>query len=242
LVSPQPATAQEPTAQSSDAQPRAISVVQPNYSERARTAGIEGTVLLEVLIGADGHVKNAEIREGLDPDLDENALAAVRQWRFEPGTPDRQPVRTTVQMNFKLDGLRTGVVGGVPGGVIGGVPGGVIGGVPGGVITEVVSASPQDQRVYDAHEKGVTMPKVMYKVDAKYSQAARDAGVEGTVVVYVEVAPDGRAHNMHIERGLHADLDKNTLDAISNWRFKPATKDGKPVTVHATVETNFRLK
>jgi protein TonB len=139
-------------------------------------------------------------------------------------------------------GVIGGIVGGVPGGVIGGVVGGLVGGVKGAVVTGVAGGVPQDDRVHDAHEEGVTMPTVLHKEDPQYTEAAKDEKVEGTVVVYIEVGPDGRAHNQHIERSLHPDLDKNAMDAISNWRFKPATKDGKAITVHATVEINFQLK
>jgi TonB family protein len=57
----------------------------------------------------------------------------------------------------------------------------------------------------------------------------------------VEVHPDGRAHNLQIERALDPGLDQNALEAVSAWRFQPATKDGRPVAVKATIEINFRL-
>ena len=61
------------------------------------------------------------------------------------------------------------------------------------------------------------------------------------MVLSVEVGPDGLAHNARVLRGLGLGLDENAIDAISQWRFRPAVKDGQPVTVPATIEVNFRL-
>ena len=95
--------------------------------------------------------------------------------------------------------------------------------------------------VHDASEEGVHPPRVVSKVDAKYTKAARKAKIQGAVVVKLEVHPDGRAHNMRIERSVDPGLDRRALDAISQWTFAPATKDGEPVAVEATIEVNFRL-
>ena len=99
----------------------------------------------------------------------------------------------------------------------------------------------QDSQVHRVSEPGVVAPKVLSKVDPAYTPEAKDAKVEGTVVVDVEVHPDGRAHNLKIQQPLDPGLDKNALDAISAWQFQPATKNGKPVAVKATIEINFKL-
>jgi TonB family protein len=99
----------------------------------------------------------------------------------------------------------------------------------------------QDRQIHRVSEPGVNAPKVVYKVDPNYTQEARDAKIEGTVVVNVEVHPDGKAHNLRVERTLDPGLDQKALDAISAWRFQPATKNGKPIAVKATIEINFKL-
>lgn len=103
------------------------------------------------------------------------------------------------------------------------------------------SSRPSPPVVYDVSEEGVHPPKVVSKVDPKYTKAARKAKIEGAVVVKLEVHPDGRAHNMRIERSIDPGLDRKALEAISHWTFAPATKDGAPVAVAATIEVNFRL-
>jgi TonB family protein len=88
---------------------------------------------------------------------------------------------------------------------------------------------------------GVTPPKVLSKLDPEYTDEARAALLEGAEVVTVEIGTDGLAHNAQVLQGLGLGLDENGLDAISQWRFQPGIKDGRPVTVMATIEINWRL-
>ncbi|MGO9262116.1 MAG: TonB family protein [Bryobacteraceae bacterium] len=88
---------------------------------------------------------------------------------------------------------------------------------------------------------GVSAPVLLYKVEPEYTEEARAAKYQGTVLVYVEVGPNGLAHNMQVVRGLGLGLDEKAIEAVSKWRFKPGQKEGQPVTVQATIEVNFRL-
>ena len=88
---------------------------------------------------------------------------------------------------------------------------------------------------------GVTAPSLIYKVEPEYSEEARKAKYQGVVVIYVEVQPNGRAQNMRVIQSLGLGLDEKALEAVKKWRFRPGSKDGKPVTVVATVEVSFRL-
>jgi TonB family protein len=88
---------------------------------------------------------------------------------------------------------------------------------------------------------GVTPPVMILKREPKYTPGATSDHIQGTVVLYCEVGPDGEAHNMKVVRSLRPDLDANAIEAVRGWRFKPGEKDGKPVTVAATIEVNFRL-
>jgi TonB family protein len=134
-------------------------------------------------------------------------------------------------------GVIGGVIGGIPGGVSGGVIGGVVGGVPG---VGMVAAGPQSPRVYKIGD-GVSAPQVVHKVDPEYTKEARDAKIEGTVVVQTEIHTDGRAHNTRVVRSLEPGLDHNAIEAIAQWEFEPGKKDGEPVAVHATIEINYKL-
>jgi TonB family protein len=99
------------------------------------------------------------------------------------------------------------------------------------------TSSPDAQRV----GSGVSAPVLLYKSEPEYTQEARAAKYQGTVLVYVEVGPDGFAHNMQVVRGLGLGLDEKAVEAVGKWHFKPGSKNGVPVTVQATIEVNFRL-
>ncbi len=87
----------------------------------------------------------------------------------------------------------------------------------------------------------VTQPVLVQKVEPAYTEEARAAKYSGTVVLFVEIGPDGMARNMRVVRGLGLGLDEKAVEAVSHWQFQPGMRNGQPVTVQATVEVNFRL-
>jgi periplasmic protein TonB len=88
---------------------------------------------------------------------------------------------------------------------------------------------------------GVSAPKVLYDPDPEYSEEARKAKYQGTVVLWLVVAPDGHPQQIRVQRALGMGLDEKAVEAVRNWRFEPAKKDGQPVPVMINVEVNFRL-
>jgi len=88
---------------------------------------------------------------------------------------------------------------------------------------------------------GVSAPGVLFKVEPEYSEEARKAKWQGTVVLSVVVDDQGRPRDVKVLRSLGLGLDQKAMDAVSQWKFKPGTKDGTPVPVIATIEVNFRL-
>ena len=88
---------------------------------------------------------------------------------------------------------------------------------------------------------GVSMPLLMYKIDPEYSDEARKAKFQGTVVLTAIVDTDGIAKNIKVMRPLGLGLDEKAIEAIKKWRFRPGVKDGKLVAVFITIEVNFRL-
>lgn len=89
----------------------------------------------------------------------------------------------------------------------------------------------------------LTRPSVVIaKCAPQYTEEARRAKVEGTVVLYVRIGPDGRAANtFRVQHSLGPGLDEKAMEVVKQWRFRPGMKDGKVVTVPATIEVNFRL-
>jgi TonB family protein len=88
---------------------------------------------------------------------------------------------------------------------------------------------------------GVKPPALLQKAEPEYTEDARVAKFQGTVVIYAEIGTDGLAHNQQIVRGLGLGLDEKAMEAIAKWRFRPGVKDGSPVPVAATIEVNFRM-
>jgi protein TonB len=123
-------------------------------------------------------------------------------------------------------GIGSGSGGGVGSGKGGGFGPGEGGGVGGGVY-----------RVGG----GVTAPVVIFRRDPEYSEEARKAKYQGTVLLAIEVSPDGRAQNVRVVRSLGLGLDEKAMEAVKQWKFKPGYRNGQAVTVAATVEVNFRL-
>jgi protein TonB len=87
-----------------------------------------------------------------------------------------------------------------------------------------------------------TNPKVLYKVDPQYTEAARTAKVSGSVLLKLTVDENGDAQDIQVEKSLDEGLDQNAIQAVREWRFAPATEAGKAVATVAQIEVNFRLQ
>jgi len=74
-----------------------------------------------------------------------------------------------------------------------------------------------------------------------YTEAAREAKIEGRVVLWLIVNTQGMAEGIRIQKSLDPGLDRSAAEAVSRWKFAPATKDGRPVAVMINVEVNFKL-
>lgn len=84
--------------------PILIYKLEPEFSPEARQAKHQGTVVLSLVVGADGRTRAIHVARSLGMGLDEKAIEAVRQWRFEPGMKDGKPVAVavSVEVNFRL--------------------------------------------------------------------------------------------------------------------------------------------
>ncbi len=88
---------------------------------------------------------------------------------------------------------------------------------------------------------GVSAPSVLFKVEPEYSEEARKAKFQGTVVLSVVVDEKGNPKDLKIMRALGLGLDQKAIEAVEKWKFRPGLKDGHAVPVYATIEVNFRL-
>ncbi len=88
---------------------------------------------------------------------------------------------------------------------------------------------------------GVLAPKPISTPDPQYTEQARQSKYEGTCILAMVVGPDGKPHDIRVQRGLGMGLDQKAIEAVQQWRFEPATKDGRPVAVQISVEVSFKL-
>ena len=91
---------------------------------------------------------------------------------------------------------------------------------------------------------GVTLPVVVSEVKPDYTPEAKAARIEGLVVLDAVVLSDGKVGDVTVSRSLDSTfgLDQQAVKAAKAWKFKPGTKDGKPVAVRISLEMTFTLK
>ncbi|HUC29039.1 MAG TPA: TonB family protein [Candidatus Acidoferrum sp.] len=131
----------------------------------------------------------------------------------------------------------TGVVGGVPGGVPGGSMGGVIGSVLSSTPTVAPKiAAPQRVRVSSGVQSGL----LIRKVNPAYPPLARQARIQGTVILQALISKDGNIENLQLISG-HPMLAPSAIEAVKQWKYKPYLLNGEPVEVETQVQVNFTL-
>jgi TonB family protein len=101
----------------------------------------------------------------------------------------------------------------------------------------------QAKKVYRAGD-GITLPAVIYEVKPDYTREAMQQGIQGSVVMAVVVLEDGDVGDIRIASSLDAEygLDSQAVSAMRQWKFRPGSKDGKPVAVEVHVQMTFTLK
>lgn len=88
---------------------------------------------------------------------------------------------------------------------------------------------------------GISAPTAISAPDPDYTEEARRAKKQGTCVLWLIVDSTGHPRDIRVIRGLGFGLDAKALDAVKQWRFQPALKDGRPVDVQISVEVEFHL-
>lgn len=162
-----------------------------------------------------------------------------------PTAPKTPPKPVVEQPNFTApievpeeitpeEGLDLGVEGGVAGGVEGGVPGGVVGGVVGGL----PDAPPPQQAVRVGGQ--IKEPKKLKNINPVYPDIAKQARVQGVVILECTISPQGKVTDVKLLRGIPL-LDQAAIDAVKQWVYTPTLLNGVPVPVIMTVTVNFRL-
>ena len=109
------------------------------------------------------------------------------------------------------------------------------------LLTQVLPEGSQGEEVFQIGEL-TDPPTVLFKVDPQYSEEARKAQYQGTVVLEAIVRSDGTVEILRVVRSLGFGLDDKAIEAVRQWRFRPGTRNGEPVDVTLTIEVNFNLR
>jgi TonB family protein len=88
---------------------------------------------------------------------------------------------------------------------------------------------------------GISAPQAVSTPDPEYTEEARMAKTQGKCILWLIVDDTGKPRNIKVVRGLGFGLDTKAIEAVQQWRFQPALKDGKPVNVQISVEVGFHL-
>jgi len=153
-------------------------------------------------------------------------------------TPTKIPKK--IQMLKEDEGPPTSGIAGVVGGVPGGVPGGAIGGVLGSVIATPTAVPKAATPVRVRVSQGVSQGLLIHQVKPAYPPLARQARIQGTVVLQAVIGKDGSIQNLKVVSG-HPMLAPAALEAVKQWRYKPYYLNGEPVEVDTTINVNFTL-
>jgi TonB family protein len=201
------------------------SYVLPEYPEEARLKGLDGEVLLEVRVLADGTVDRVTVKEDVPgfPFFGKNAVEAVRQWRFEPATRSGKPVETTVDVpiHFRLGDEKAAKAATSPEG------------------------SASARRPVIEYPDGLALPEIIPASCPRpeYPEVAREAGLQGEVLLDIRVAVDGSVADVVVQDGVraHPALVESAIKTVQDWILKPAERDGEPVEFWVTVPIVFNL-
>lgn len=228
-----------------------VSKVNPVYPQEARDQGIGGTVVLHAIIGQDGTIQQLSVISG-PPTLVGSAVDAVKQWVYKPYLLNGQPteVDTTITVNYNLG--NSAQPGSDPQPQANNINDDV-----GRRIHEQLRSEIQQQLAGNfnkvAYQVGgpvggvyqvggsVRPPVVINTPDPEYTEAARKAKLSGNVLVALVVDSNGQPQNVRVARGLGNELDEKAVEAVQQYRFKPATRNGEPVPVDLKVEVNFQI-
>ena len=137
-------------------------------------------------------------------------------------------------------GTGTSSAAGVVGGVENGIEGGVSEGIAGGIVGGVVDAPPPPPQTGPVRIGGkITAPALVKRVDPAYSAVAAGAHLSGMAILEAVVDELGAVQSVKVLRSAHPILDREAVDALRQWRYKPLVLNGDPSSFVLTVTFNF---
>jgi len=177
----------------------------------AKAAHAEGTVVLDAVISKTGEISTLKVISG-DQIFRASTEEAVIRWKFKPYLVN---VETYIIVKYRYSD----------------------------------SGEPQVQTLLQEDivvvppgpNPKISMPRVIYQVEPKFTEAERKATHSGSVLVRCLVNEQGNPINVHLLRGTGTALGQKALEAVKQYRFKSAMEDSEPVLVELNIEVNIDI-
>ena len=196
--------------------------------------GVQGKVWIHLLISETGEVESADIVSG-DPDLARAAMEAMKKWKFRPYIRDGKPVKVSTKMPFDFAFQNKITDAAVPPDPSANAPAssteaaGTAGEGSSGSLSRKLRVS-----------SGVAEGLKVHDVVPMYPIEARQAHIQGEVILQATIGKDGLIHNLRAVAG-HPILVKAAMGAVEQWRYRPYIFQGNPVEVETTVKVVFHM-
>lgn len=202
--------------------------ISPAYPRSALKAGLQGDVVLLLLINQAGEVEEVKLTSG-QPLLARAAIEAVKHWKYKPYFFNGKPfaVSTTARLAFTISEDATGTVAEVPGGMVG-----LVDSPPGTPRPPV----PRRIRVSEEVERAL----LQTSVDPKYPPDAKTQRIQGDVILKVIIDKAGNVQNVELVSG-HPLLASAAIAAVKQQKYKPYLLNEIPVETETKLRVNFSL-
>jgi len=193
--------------------PKLIKKVDPDYSEEAKKAHVEGYVIIEAKTDKEGNVVGAKVLRRKSPILAQAAVDAVKQWKYEPmyikGEPHGVLFTVTVRFKLKDKELKT----------------------------------PDEFVKNALRVKGeIRPPKLIKRVEPVYPEEARKEGIGGIVILEARTDEQGGVEAVRVVKSESSLLNQAAVEAVKQWKYEPFIKEGKPRRLVFSVTVKFMLK
>lgn len=194
-----------------------IKIEKATYPDEAQHAGLQGQVIVKILVSEKGDVEAVEVVSG-DAILARAAVEAVRKWKFKPFIKGGRPIRTSTQIPFDFAFSDK--------------------------VTDKVPPSPTTNNASEGTpvriSQGVSQGLLIHKVQPVYPIAARSNHVQGMVLLKAVIGKDGRIAELTPVSG-PPELIPSAVGAVQQWRYRPYLLEGKPAQVQTQITVIFKL-
>lgn len=183
------------------------------YPKEALEQGIGGVVVLNVMVDETGKPEKITVEKSVHPLLDQAAIDAAKKTRFMPSQKDGKNIQGNLVIPIQF--------------------------MP-------KSDKPESKKSEDSSPLGTEPPQIKggfgeLMKNLVYPEGALKKGIEGTVLLNVDVSESGDPINIEIEKSAHPFLDMAAQEAVFKTKFIPGRKDGKPVAEKVTIPIKFKI-